>query len=89
MTYIGADMMFEFAGVDALRTLLIDREGWTLLTAICLMLFSVLHNPCTTTIWTMHRETGSVKWTMLGAVLPLVIALGVTFAVAQAVRVLT
>ena len=58
---------------------------WTLLTAVCLMLFALLHNPCSTTIWTMYKETGSVKWTTLGALMPLAIAFTVTFAVAQVV----
>ena len=37
--------------------------GWTLLTAVNLMLFSLLHNPCSTTIYTIYKETGSAKWT--------------------------
>jgi len=60
--------------------------GLTLLTAVCLMLFSVLHNPCSTTIWTIYKETGSPKWTLLGALLPLSLAFAVTFAVAQIAR---
>jgi ferrous iron transport protein B len=52
------------------------------------MLFSVLHNPCSTTIWTIYKETGSAKWTTLGALLPLCLAFAVTFAVAQIARFL-
>ncbi len=54
-----------------------------MLTAINLMLFSLLHNPCATTIFTMWKETRSAKWTTLGALMPLVIAFAVTFAVAR------
>ena len=79
-------MLIQVESLTQLRALLADQAGWTLLTAICLMLFCVLHNPCSTTIWTMYKETGSVKWTVLGALLPLAIAFAVTFAVAQVAR---
>ena len=50
------------------------------------MLFSFLHNPCATTIYTMWKEAKRVKWTGLGALVPLAITFGVTFTVAQVVR---
>ena len=59
-----------------------------MLTAVNLMLFSLLHNPCATTIWTIWTETRSGKWTLLGALMPLAVAFLVTFAVAQGVRAL-
>ncbi len=66
----GAGVMFELDSQESLKALL--REGgWTLLTAINLMLFSLLHNPCSTTIYTIYRETGSWKWTTLATLLPL------------------
>ena len=57
--------------------------GWTLLTAVNLMLFSLLHNPCSTTIYTIYKESGSKKWATVAALLPLAIGLVVTFTVAQ------
>jgi ferrous iron transport protein B len=86
MAYAGSGMLIEINNLSDLRTLLIDQHGWTMLTAVCLMLFSVLHNPCSTTIWTIHKETGSAKWTTLAALLPLSIAFAVTFVVAQIAR---
>ena len=47
--------------VDELRTLLVDQHGWTMLTAVNLMLFSLLHNPCATTIMTIYKETLSAQ----------------------------
>jgi ferrous iron transport protein B len=47
-----------------------------------LMLFSLLHNPCSTTIYTIYKETKSVKWTALATLLPLALGFGVTFCVA-------
>ena len=88
MVYAGLGMMTEPASYDALRTMLVDEHGWTLVTAVCLMLFSLLHNPCGTTIWTMWKETRSRKWTALGALMPLGIAFAVTFVVASAMRAL-
>lgn len=88
MAYTGAGMLIQVESLTQLRALLADQAHWTLLTAICLMLFCVLHNPCSTTIWTIYKETGSVKWTLLGALLPLAIAFAVTLAVAQVARLL-
>jgi ferrous iron transport protein B len=50
------------------------------------MLFSLVHNPCTTTLYTIHKETGSLKWTAVAALLPLGLGLALTFLVAQAWR---
>ncbi len=88
MVYSGAGAMLNIQGLPELRALLVDQQGWTLLTAACLMLFSLLHNPCSTTLWTIWTETRSRKWTLLGALIPLGVAFLVTFAVAQGVRAL-
>jgi ferrous iron transport protein B len=88
MLYLGATMMTEELTPEGFRELLVEEQGWTLLTAINLMLFSLLHNPCATTIYTMWKETRRLKWTLLGALLPLAIAFAVTFAVAQIVRLI-
>ncbi len=86
MAYTGSSMMIELDSMSQLQALLVGQQGWTLLTAVNLMLFSLLHNPCSTTIWTMWKETGSKKWTAFGALMPLSIAFLVTFVVAQVVR---
>jgi len=77
----GAGVMFEpsAATTDAI----LRAGGWTLLTAVSLMLFSLIHNPCSTTIYTMYKESGSKKWTTVGALLPLIMGFIVTFFVAQ------
>ncbi len=81
----GAGVMFEIDDPAALMKLF-SAGGWTLLTAINLMLFSLLHNPCSTTIYTIYKETGSKKWTWIATLLPLVIGIAVTFIVAQVWR---
>ncbi len=78
----GAGVMFELDSAEAMGSILV-AGGWTLLTAICLMLFSLLHNPCSTTIYTIYKETGSGKWTALATFLPLVMGFMVCFLVTQ------
>ncbi len=60
--------------------------GWTLLTGINLLLFSLLHNPCSTTIWTIWQETRSLKWTTIATLLPVVLGIAVCFLTATAAR---
>ena len=78
----GEGVMFELDSANMTRDILI-AGGWTTLTAVNLMLFSLLHNPCSTTIYTIYKETRSVKWTVLASVLPVVMGLIVCFFVAQ------
>ncbi len=78
----GTGVMFELESATATSNLL-RGSGWTLLTGVNLMLFSLLHNPCSTTIYTIFMETRSARWTMLAAVLPLAMGFTVCFVVAQ------
>jgi ferrous iron transport protein B len=83
----GSGVMFELDSVADTSAILYSG-GWTLLTGINLMLFSLLHNPCSTTIYTIYKETKSVKWTMVSTILPVVMGLIVTFFVTQVWRLL-
>jgi ferrous iron transport protein B len=78
----GAGVMFELDDSQT-YTELFAAGGWTLLTAINLMLFSLLHNPCSTTIYTIYKETKSVKWAAISTFLPLIMGIVVCFFVAQ------
>ncbi len=82
----GSGVMFELDSLAETKALLV-ASGWTLLTAVNLMLFSLIHNPCSTTIYTIYKETGSRKWTTISALLPLVMGFVVVFFVAQVWRV--
>ncbi|MFV1966791.1 MAG: ferrous iron transport protein B [Pirellulaceae bacterium] len=57
--------------------------GWTVLTAVNVMLFSLLHNPCSTTIYTIWKETGSWKWAVVSTLLPLALGFSVCYLVTQ------
>ena len=78
----GAGVMFELDDYQT-YTELFAAGGWTLLTAINLMLFSLLHNPCSTTIYTIYKETKSVKWTAISTFLPIIMGIVICFFVAQ------
>ncbi|NNF27752.1 MAG: ferrous iron transporter B, partial [Gemmatimonadetes bacterium] len=79
----GPGVMFEEDPVMGTGDLL-RQGGWTLLTAVNLMLFSLLHNPCSTTLYTIYKETRSGRWTALSGLLPLAMGFVVCFLVAQA-----
>lgn len=81
----GAGVLFELESGETTLAVL-TAGGWTLLTAVNVMLFSLIHNPCSTTIYTIYKESGSRKWTAVAALLPLLLGFFVTFVVAQVWR---
>jgi len=83
----GAGVMFELDDYQT-YTELFAAGGWTLLTAINLMLFSLLHNPCSTTIYTIYKETKSIKWTAISTFLPIAMGIALCFFVAQIWRII-
>jgi ferrous iron transport protein B len=86
MVYMGAGMMTESPDHNFLYHLLVGQHGWTLLTAVNLMLFSLLHNPCATTILTIYKETNSKKWAIMSVVITLGLAFLITFLTASLAR---
>lgn len=74
MAYMATGSMAEYDSLESLRTILVNHN-WTYLTALNTMLFSLLHWPCATTLLTIKKETGSVKWTVVSALLPTAIAI--------------
>jgi len=87
MVYLGTGMMVNGPGTnEGIFDLLVNGNGWTMLTAVNLMLFALLHNPCATTIMTIYKETKSWKWATVSVVITLGTALLVTFATASIAR---
>jgi len=83
----GAGVMFQLdSGSQTMA--LFKAGGWTLLTAVNLMLFSLIHNPCSTTLYTIYKETGSKKWTWIAGLAPVLMGFAVTFTVAQVWRLI-
>ena len=87
MSYMAEGTMLELDSIQAMKELFI-ANGWTWLTTLNVMLFSLLHYPCATTLWTMKKESGSMKWTLFGAVMPTAIAVIVLLVITQVVRLL-
>ncbi len=87
MAYLSTGSILELDSLPQLHALLVEH-GWTGVTATCTMLFSLLHWPCSTTCLTIHKETGSVKWTIAAVVLPTLLGMAVCFVVATAARLL-
>ncbi|MGI6678360.1 MAG: ferrous iron transport protein B [Dehalobacterium sp.] len=87
MSYLSAGSMLELSSLTALRDLLVFH-GWTWLTGVCVMLFSLMHYPCGTTLWTIKKETGSWKWTVLAFLIPTITGIMVCFIVTQVARFL-
>lgn len=82
MSYLSGGSMLELDSLTELRQLFLDH-GWTSLTAVCMMLFSLNHWPCATTLWTIRKETQSWKWTGAAFLIPTVTGIVLCFVVAQ------
>lgn len=87
MAYLSTGTIQEMEGLGALHQLLTDH-GWTWLTAVCTLLFSLFHWPCSTTCISIAKESGSVRWTLLGILLPTGVGMALCFCVATAARLL-
>ena len=85
MSYMCTGSINEFDSLSDLYNLLV-ANGWTWVTAICTMLFSLMHFPCGTTCWTIKKETGSWKWTALSFLIPTIMGLLICFIVANVCR---
>ena len=69
MTYLGTGNMVEMNQLTEMK-LVLEANGWTWVTAVNLLLFSLMHWPCATTLLTIKKESGSWKWTVLSFLLP-------------------
>lgn len=87
MAYLSTGTLVEMGDLNALRELL-AANGWTWVTAVCTMLFSLFHWPCSTTCMTVWKETKSAKWTALSVLIPAAAGLTACFLVANAARLL-
>lgn len=79
MSYMATGNLTDFSNLTELKTLLVDN-GWTITTAISVMLFSLMHWPCSTTCLTIKKETKSNKWTLISILVPTLCGIVVCFA---------
>ncbi len=74
MAYTSGSSLTQLAGFDEMKAILISN-GWSIKTAVCVLIFFMLHWPCATTLMTIKKETGSLKWTALAAIIPTAIGI--------------
>ena len=88
----GIPMMLFFSKIKKFGMLticgLLLENGWTWVTALCVLVFTLFHWPCSTTCWTIWRETKSLKWTALSMALPTGCGLLLCFLISSAARLL-
>jgi ferrous iron transport protein B len=87
MSYLSAGAMLEPSSLEDLKNLLVSN-GWTWVTGLCVMLFSLMHFPCGTTLWTIKKEAGSVKWALAAFAIPTLAGFVICFIVANGARLL-
>lgn len=87
MSYMASGYMMDMQNLSALKELLLNN-GWTWITAVCTMLFSLVHFPCATTLLTIRKETKSWKWTALSFLLPTIMGIVLCIIVSSACHLL-
>ena len=87
MGYMSKGAMLELDNLWEMKQLFIDN-GWTWLTAICTMLFTLNHWPCGTTLLTIRKETQSIKWTLISFLIPTITGITLCFITAQGAKLL-
>lgn len=88
MSYMSIGTIAEFEDLLSLKQLLVEN-GWTWITAVSTMLFSLFHWPCSTTCLTIRKETRSFKWTAVSFALPTVVGMAVCFLFANITKLFT
>jgi len=78
MGYLGTGTLIEYESLSSLKEILL-LNGWDWVTALSTTIFCLFHFPCSTTLITMYKETKSVKWTILGFLLPTIIGMSMCF----------
>ena len=86
MMYTQADTLTEIASAQMLE--LFTANGWTVVTAVCVIIFTLMHFPCSTSLLTIKKESGSVKWAVLAAVIPTICGLVFCALIACAGRII-
>lgn len=86
MSYMSAGNMLEYESLTQLGTIL-TSNGWTWLTALCVMIFTLMHFPCGTTLWTIQNETKDIRWTLVAFLLPTITGIVMCFAITSIARI--
>lgn len=87
MSYMSTGSLVEINSMTELHSLLVSN-GWSIITAICVMLFSLMHWPCSTTCLTIKKETKSIKWTLISFLVPTITGMIICFIFTSIARLL-
>lgn len=87
MGYLNTGSLMEYSNLEMLRTILLDHH-WTIMTALCFIVISLMHFPCATTLLTIKKETNSMKWTILSFLIPTLCGIGFCFMIRLLFQVL-
>lgn len=74
MSYLSTGTIEGVYSLSEMQTLFVSN-GWNAVTAVCFIIFTLMHWPCSTTLLTIKKETGSLKWTALAAAIPTAIGI--------------
>lgn len=88
MAYTAQGSLLELATLSEMKQLFVSH-GWTWITAVSVLLFSLMHWPCSTTFLTIRKETGCWKWTAAAMLLPAAAGIGICMGFTAAVRLLS
>ena len=87
MIYMSNNSLIDISNLNVLKNILVSN-GWTFITAISVLIFTLFHFPCSTTLLTIKRETNSIKWTIISFIIPLIIGIVLCFIVSNIIRVI-
>ncbi|MDY4078729.1 MAG: ferrous iron transport protein B [Clostridium sp.] len=87
MSYMATGSLVEINSMAELHSLFVSN-GWSIITAICVMLFSLMHWPCSTTCLTIKKETKSIKWTLISFLVPTITGMVICFIFTSIARLL-
>ena len=87
MTYTNMTTLTDYSSLSELKNLLINNN-WSLITAICFMIFTICHFPCGTSILTIKKETKSIKWTTLAIIIPTLTGIILCFIISSILRLI-
>lgn len=86
MSYMSSTTMIEYSSYEQLLELL-SANGWTVITAVCMIIMCIMHFPCSTSCLTIKKETASIKWTLFSAVMPTVMGIILCFIVSNVMKI--
>lgn len=87
MTYMSNGTLIDISNINTLKQILISN-GWTYITAISFLIFTLFHFPCSTTLLTIKKETNSWKWTIFAFILPLTIGIILCFFISNILKLI-